>query len=397
MKQIGLLIPGLDRIGGAERQVLLLAHGLQRRGWRVSVVVLSGQGGEAAKELRQHEISFVSLGFRKGLADPRGWLRFRRWLLRERPDVLHAHLPHAAWLARSARLWAPLPALVDTIHSASAGGWPRRLIYRFTRRFPDAVTAVSYAAAETYLRAGMVRAHTLHVIPNGVDFIRFAPDPVVRSAIRSDLGAANAFLWLAAGRLDEVKNYPLLLRAMAALPEDNWLLIAGAGSQEAGLKALASWLGLDGRVRFLGFRQDLERWMQAADAFVLSSLWEGLPLALLEAAACELPIVATDVPGTREAVEQLGTGRLVAPGDPAALAGAMRELTVRPQRELRAMSARARRNAAPRFAIDAVLDHWEAIYNQLMHGTMSPCVPVTGSEAGDSECAGDSPLHKHVP
>lgn len=379
MRHAGILIPGLDRIGGAERQVLLLAHGLRRRGWQVTVVALSGTGGQAAADLRQDQIGFTSLGFRKGLADPRGWLRFRRWLRRERPDVLHAHLPHAAWLARSARLWAPVPALLDTIHTTATGGWPRRLVYRLSRRLPDCVTAVSYTAAEAHLRAHMVSAHTLHVVPNGIDFDRFSPNPTARKAVRTSIGAGDAFLWLAAGRLDPVKDYPVLLRAVAALPDDNWLLIAGSGPLEAELKALCSHLDLDARVRFLGFRPDLEQWMQAADAFVLSSQWEGLPLALLEAAACELPIVATDVPGTREALECLETGCLVDPGDPAALASAMLDLTKRPPVQLHAMGVRARHNAAPRFAIEAVLNQWETIYNELILGRKPPRPPAAAS------------------
>ena len=106
MRRIALVLPGLDRIGGAERQVMLVAKGLNRRGWHVSVVALSGNGGEAAAELSSAGIQFLSLEMRKGLADPRGWIRFHRWLRREKPDVIHAHLPHAAWLVR----WDSAPA-----------------------------------------------------------------------------------------------------------------------------------------------------------------------------------------------------------------------------------------------------------------------------------------------
>ncbi len=104
MSHAAIAIPGLNRIGGAERQAMLLAKGLRRRGWRVSVIALSGDGGEAAAELRACGVAFTSLEMRKGLADPRGWIRFHRWLRREQPDVLHAHLPHAAWLCRWSRL-----------------------------------------------------------------------------------------------------------------------------------------------------------------------------------------------------------------------------------------------------------------------------------------------------
>ncbi|MGA2207428.1 MAG: glycosyltransferase, partial [Terracidiphilus sp.] len=82
MSHAAIAIPGIDRIGGAERQAMLLAKGLRRRGWRVSMVALSGTGGDAAAELRNAGVGFISLEMRKGLADPRGWLRFHRWLRR---------------------------------------------------------------------------------------------------------------------------------------------------------------------------------------------------------------------------------------------------------------------------------------------------------------------------
>src|SRR5208337_35911 len=104
---------------GAERQVLLLATGLRRRGWNVTVIALAGSGGEAAVSLEREGIGYLTLEMRKGLADPRGWLRLIRWLRRNRPDVVHAHLPHAAWMARGVRLLVRVPVVVDTIHSAS--------------------------------------------------------------------------------------------------------------------------------------------------------------------------------------------------------------------------------------------------------------------------------------
>jgi len=85
LSHVALVIPGLDRIGGAERQVILLAKGLRRRGWRVTVVALSGTGGDTAAELSAASIGFLTLRMRKGLADPCGWIRFNRWLRRESP------------------------------------------------------------------------------------------------------------------------------------------------------------------------------------------------------------------------------------------------------------------------------------------------------------------------
>ena len=91
MSHAAVLIPGLDRIAGAEQQAIQIVKGLRRRGWRVTMVVLSGEGEQAVNDLRDNGVGFLSLGMRKGLADPSGWIRFNRWLWRERPDVVHAH------------------------------------------------------------------------------------------------------------------------------------------------------------------------------------------------------------------------------------------------------------------------------------------------------------------
>jgi glycosyltransferase involved in cell wall biosynthesis len=372
MNHVALVIPGIDRIAGAERQMLLLAHGLHRRGWRVTVVALSGTGGHPAAELTEAGIPFMSLRMRKGLADPRGWVRFHSWLLRDRPDVVHAHLPHAAWFARWSRLAAPVRVLVDTLHSTATGTPGRRIGFRLSNWLPDKVTAVSHGVAEVHRAAGMVSDDKLVVLPNGVDAGQWRPDETVRNTVRKRLGLENDFLWFAAGRLEPVKDYPTLLRAMVGLPQPSLLVIAGAGPLESELRRLAKELGLERRVRFLGFEPDVRQWMQAADAFVQSSLWEGLPMGLLEAAACALPAVATDVAGTRAALVDGQTGFLAAAASPLALHQAMTRMMQLPQEDRRAIGDQARRHVTERFSLDAVLDSWEALYADLLTRKPAP-------------------------
>ncbi len=372
MNHVALVIPGLDRIGGAERQVILLAKGLRRRGWRVSVVALSGAGGDAAVELIASGAAFLSLQMRKGLADPRGWIRFNRWLRRESPDVVHAHLPHAAWLARWSRLAAPVRVVVDTLHSSSTGTLGRRLGYRWSGWLADRVTAVSRAVAEAHRSAAMAGEDKLTVLPNGIDVEAWRPDAAVRAAVRRKIGLYEEFLWFAAGRLDPVKDYPTLLWAMVEVPERARLVIAGGGPFESELRRLSREFGLERRVRFLGFEPDVRRWMQPADGFVLSSRWEGLPMGLLEAAACALPAVATDVPGTREVIVDGQTGWLTPPGNAAALGAAMTRMMQTPAEERKAMGERARARVIERFSLELVLDRWEALYAELLQQSPRP-------------------------
>lgn len=372
MNHVALVIPGLDRIGGAERQAILIAEGLARRGWRVSVVALSGTGGDTAETLTAAGVHFLSFHMRKGLADPQGWIHFRRWLQQEKPDVVHAHLPHAASFARWSRLCTPMRVLIDTLHSSSTGSIGRHLGYRVSNWLPDTVTAVSHNVADVHLAAGMVASNKVVVVPNGVDVEAFRPDREARVAIRRELGFEKEFLWVAAGRLEAVKDYPTLLRAMAEVPEPARLVIAGAGPLESDLRRLSKDLGQEPRVRFLGFEPDVLPWMQAADGFVLSSRWEGLPMGLLEAAACALPAVATDVPGTREVIIPWQTASLAVPANARSLQGAMTRMMRLPPEERNIMGQQARQRVVEQFSLAAVLDRWEALYIRLLDRNPAP-------------------------
>jgi glycosyltransferase involved in cell wall biosynthesis len=372
MSHVAQLIPTLDRIGGAERQVLLLAKGLCARGWRVTVIALTGSVGDAARELSAAGATFLSLGMRKGLVDPRGWVRMNRWIRSERPDVLHAHLPHAAWMARWSRLAAPVRVAIDTIHTSATGTTGRRVGYRWSRWLPDRVTAVGEAVRDAYLGAGMVTAGQCVVVPNGVDAAAWRPDAETRALLRGEVGHENDFWWLAAGRLEAVKDYATMLRALAQTPEQARLFIAGSGPLEGELRTLAGSLGIEGRVHFLGFVAEVRRWMQAADGFLLSSRWEGLPTAPIEAAMCELPAVATDVAGTREVLVDGVTGWLCAAGSAAEMAEQMRRTMAMTADEGRAMGARARKRAVERFSLEKVLDRWESLYRELLERNPRP-------------------------
>jgi len=381
MTHIAFLIPTVDRIGGAEQQVLLLAQGLARRNRMVSVIALSGTGGGAEARLRSQGVEFLSLHMRRGMADPRGWIQLRHWIKAHQPDVVHAHLPHAVLMARFSRFVAPVRVLVETIHSPAAGGLLRRFAYRLSAGQPDAIAAVSRAAAEPWLAREMLAEAQLAIIPNGIDLEHWRYDSGLRLAARQRLGLCDEFVWLAVGRLDPVKDHATLIRAFAGLAARARLLIVGAGPLESALRREADELCIGGKVRFFGFQSDVLPWIQAADAFVLSSRWEGLPMAFLEAAACQVPAVFTDIPAMRELFPDRSDRPVVPVGDPAALAAAMNATMETSERERRALGETSRKTVAARYSFSSVLDRWDQTYCTLLalkaHPSRSGVAPST--------------------
>ncbi|MDM7325323.1 MAG: glycosyltransferase [Thermus sp.] len=374
-KRVLFLVTGLGR-GGAETQVALLAKGMQARGWQVRVVSMIPPDPEGPKgELDSAGIPVHSLGMVQGRPSPSGLWRLARLVKGFRPQVVHAHMIHANLLARVTRVMAPIPVLVCTAHSTVEIGRSFRserathLAYRLTDFLCDLTTQVSPEGVRRFLAGRAVPPGKLRYIPNGVDTTRFAPDGELRARMRGELGLAeDAFVWLAVGRLEEAKDYPTLLQAFVGVirqhPEAR-LLVVGKGSLESHLRSLAQALGLEGAVALLGLRQDIPGLMAAADAFVMSSLWEGMPMVLLEAHAAGLPVVATDVGGNREVVQEGVTGYLVPPGDPDALAGAMLRMADLPRDGRTGMGLRGREWVEARFSFQTILDQWENVYTEL--------------------------------
>ncbi len=353
-------------VAGAEVQVLNLAAELKRRGWKVWVVSLLPPEG-LVDRLEEAGIEYLSLGMRRGVPDPRMLFRLAKVLRRWRPRVLHCHMVHANLMGRLARLLAPVPVLISTAHSINEGGRLRELFYRLTDPLTDVTTHISQAAADRYVEVGAVPVGRIRFIPNGLDLESFRPDPVLRREMRHRLQLGDSFIWLAVGRFDEAKDYPTMLRAFAQVKEGEKvvLLLVGGDGLEEQMRPLARELGIEQRIRFLGVRDDVQALMKAADGYLMSSAWEGMPMALLEAAASGLPIVSTDVGGIREVVQQGVNGYLVEARDPDRLAEAIQRLMELPARERDEMGKRGRRSIENRFGLSAVVDQWEALYTEL--------------------------------
>ncbi|MBA3316949.1 MAG: glycosyltransferase [Gemmatimonadales bacterium] len=356
-------------MGGADSQLLSAARELQSRGHEVLIVSLTPLGPMGI-EARSAGIPTESLEMRRGFPDPRGLARLVRRVRAWRPDVVHSHMVHANLMARALRLVAPVPALVSTIHNVYEGGRIRMAAYRHTNGLVDHMTIVSQAAYDRFVTEGIVPKEILRVVPNGVDTSRFRNvSPDAGQSVRRSLGLAGEFVWLAVGRFEIAKDYPNMLRAFArarAQHAEAILLLVGRGSLQAETEALVRELGLDAGVRFLGVRGDVAEVMSAADGYVMSSAWEGMPMVLLEAAAAALPIVATRVGGNHEVVREGISGFLVPPSDDQALGSAMLRLGRMSQPERRAMGQQGLEHIRSHYDLGRVAERWESLYREVL-------------------------------
>lgn len=353
-------------MGGADQQILILAQAMQARGHEVRIVALAPLGAMGL-EAQRAGIPTESLDLQRNLGIVPRFFRLVRMIRAWRPDVLHSHMVHANLVARAARAFAPVPALVSTIHSINDGGTLRMAAYRLTSGLVDRFTIISRLAAERYVAIGAVPETRLQVVPNTVDTARFRPLPQARAAIRQELSVGDGFLWLAVGRFEPAKDYPTMIAAFARLAAerpDSHLVLVGEGSLKSEVERLVREGGLGGRVRLLGVRRDVPELLSAADGYVLSSAWEGMPVAVLEASAVGLPVVATSVGGVPEVVEDGTTGLLVPPGNPAALADAMIRLESLSQEGRADMGRRGRTLVEERYGIERVMQIWERLYSE---------------------------------
>jgi len=299
-------------------------------------------------------------------------VRLTRIFAKARPELVHAHTYKAGILASVAARLAGVPAVLFTPHGhifsrgANIPGVPGglklealRWITRAAQGCADRVTALSDPDLEQQLALGLSAASKYVVVRNGIDCERFSgarPRSFEGSPV---IGAV--------GRFSEEKGHRYLLEAMAELRSrlpGARLVMVGYGALEGDLRSRAAGLGIEGRVTFTGERDSAEL-LGAFDLFVQPSLYESQGLAILEAMAAGLPVIATEVGGVRDAVRNGETGLLVPSADPRSLAEAIVRLAE--DRDLgRRLAQRAGRDVRERFSSSTMIASYADLYRQLL-------------------------------
>lgn len=347
-------------VGGQERVALDLAIGQQRRGHRVAVISLAPPpDGPIADELHEHGIATGRVPKRDGF-DPTLVPRLAGELRRRGAEIVHTHNPlPLIYGAPAARLAGA--SAIHTKHGINPGGRGHRLLRRAAAYLVDAFVAVSDTTAEQARELRDTPLARLHTIPNGIRLDRYRPDPDARAAVRAELGLGDAWVVGTVGRLDQLKNQVLLVRAMAPhLSSQVRLVIVGDGPGRAELEAEIAKLPDPRWVVMTGRRMDVPRIVPAFDVFALSSKTEGLPLVVPEAMAVGLPVVTTAVGGLPGVIDDRITGLLV-PVDEARLSDALGQLVADPERA-RAMGQRARQVALARYSADRMVEAYLELY-----------------------------------
>lgn len=326
--RLAFAITELDR-GGAELAFVRLVTGLDRTRWEPRVYCLSGRG-ELAESLERAGIPVVFLDAR-GKWDFGLIGRFARELRSFDPQLVQTFLHHANLAGRFAARKAGIPKVVCGIRVAEPRSRWRLRLDRWTQHKVDAYVCVSNSVADFSRSAGGLPADKLHVIGNGVDFEQFAdasPFDWTKLGLPADAQVA-----LVVGRLDEQKRPRLAFEACRPLFEEFprlHLVYAGIGPQSEKVRQVAEQLGLSQRVHLLGKREDIPSLMASSSLLLHPSAWEGSPNVLLEARAAGLPVVASDIPGNRDALDNGESGTLVAGRDPAGYTDAIRLLLESP-------------------------------------------------------------------
>jgi len=369
-------------VGGPAIHTILLTQGLNPQ--RFSSILVKGTEDE-------YEGNMLDFALQKGIQPvlipalqrevklKKDWDAFWRifsLIKREKPHIVHTHTAKAGALGRLAARLAGVPIIIHTFHGHTFYGYfsdreaSRYIrIERFLSLFTDRIITVSHRGMMDLLKYRIAKPEKILHIPLGLELEKFLDCEKYRGNLRREFGLeAGDLLVGIVARLVPIKGHTYFLEAARIVlekrPEVKFLIV-GDGELRKELEGYAEKLGIAGSVFWTGFRRDLPAVYADIDLVVLSSLNEGLPVAIIEAMSAAKPVVATDVGGVRELVQDGETGIIVPPEDSRALAGAIIEMLSNPGR-MEEMGRIARKLAYPKYSIKRLLTDIENLYEELI-------------------------------
>lgn len=342
---------------------------------RYEPVVAAFYGGQLSESLADQGIAAITMRDEKQRAgEDRGALGLSRrlgfcWraMRTVRPDIIHTHSDSTNTLGRVAAHTMGIPTVAHVRgREELCGTGVYRLAYRLAHRGHTRVIVVSSGLGQIFGDATGVPYQVIH---NAVDSEHLRKEGQLAGDVRAELGLErDAFVVGTLAGFHREKDYPMLLRCAQRVclqTEDIHFVCAGDGPRYEEMTQLRDHLGLEGRVHFLGYRKDTAALLAAFDVFVLMSEGEGFPRSVIEAMWLQRPVVATDVIGINEALDDGVEGYLVGPGDDEAAARRIMELYR--DRELRESMGRAgRRRVESRHTLADLAESIATVYEELL-------------------------------
>ena len=368
---------------GAEEVALELARGLDPKRFRSFLVcppeLMEAFGDDShARHIETYALS-LQAPWQAAVA-----LRFVGYLRSQKIDVVNAHMIRAALVAVPLARMAGVPVVIQTCHGREAWrkGWLKGQYWidRIIARWADATVAVSEATGTYLVVEKRLSPHKVRVIRNGRSLAGFSPSASRQESLRNELriGPKDQVVGVF-GRLEEQKGHRFLISGMpnvlAQLPATKVILV-GEGALRHELESYVSSLNVSEAVRFTGYRPDWKELMALSDVIVLPSLYEGMPLVPIEAAAMARPVVATSVDGTCEVVIDGVTGLLIPPAEPEPLARAIIDLLTNPAK-CRRLGQSAQTRAHEQFSLHRQIEETASLYEQLLSKTERLLQPTT--------------------
>ena len=356
-----LLFPVLD-FGGIESRAVIQAEGMAARGANVRVCCFADDGS-AASAIRAVGVPVDVIGTRPSVRNPRALWRLWRYLRAHEVAILHTVTGAMTVHGMLAGFFAGVPVrIVEEVGIPDRGPFGR-VLFPFFYRLATCVIGVSDSVVTFLVEEDGVEPRRARRVYNAIDS-RFLED--------YPRNADDTFRILTAGRLAPVKGHADLLHALAPLlsrTENVALSIAGEGSERTSLEALVRALGIERQVEFLGYRSDLPELLAASQLFVLPSRMEGFGLAVVEAMAARVPVVATRVGGVPEVFPDWAQEWLVDPGDLQALGQAIERVRALGPAERDDMGSRLRDHAAYQFGPARYIAELDSLYRELADAT----------------------------
>lgn len=360
--RVAFCITDLD-VGGAERMFVELVTRLDRSHWEPRVFCLSDPGA-LVERLHASNIPVTCFGAKSVLHLGVIW-RLAAELKKFRPTLMQSFLFHANFVGRLAAWWAGVSRVVCGIRVAEHRSRVPLWLDRWTQGFVDHNVCVSQAVAKFSIKNAGLTESKVRVIPNGVEFERFAAATAVD---RASLGLTDSPLILFVGRLDPQKAPFVLLEAFARLCQrhaDWQLLFVGEGPLRTSMTEWVTERGLQPSVHFAGWRRDVPELLKAADVLALPSLWEGMPNIVLESMAAGLPVVVSRVEGTEELIREGETGLLATPGSVEEVEQQIEKVLM--DREFStSLATAAQHDVSKGFTIEAMIHCYEQLYLRLL-------------------------------